>query len=109
MRTLHMLHSLDIAPGDFGSTVRLGDKWANALNEHIELCVCVPNCHVAGHGRVIEVYQCKFIDVPARLIQFEHELESRLYSGLYDSMKRAYDDKFDHMSDVTVLVYKRLN
>lgn len=45
MRTMHMLHPLDIAVYDPGSTVRLGFKWADVYHgEQLVLCVCTARC-----------------------------------------------------------------
>jgi hypothetical protein len=111
MNTLHMLHSLDTPVREYGVTVRLGDKWAKIASEDqdIELCVCdPPDTHtIQGQGTIVEVWHGSFADVPARLIEQEHEIRSRQFSGLYDSMKKAYGDKIDLDSEVTVLKYLR--
>lgn len=112
MRTLHMLHTLDVAVGEVTSTVRNGFKWADLkTGEEIELCVCLPtpNDHkVSGVGRVFQLWFGRFQDIPARLIANEHEVQSRTYNGLLDSMRRAYGDSFHEFSPVTVVVYRRV-
>lgn len=107
MKTLHMLHSLDLKPGETGTTVRLGDKWNVPPNTPLELCVCVPYCHIEGYGATVSTWMGRFKDVPACLIENEHELESRRYSGLKASMERAYGNLFNEDSVVTVLSYQR--
>ena len=118
MNTLCMLHSLDIEPGQFGSTVRKGAKWLYRIEseEEIELCVC-PNetyhpsdsgKNIVGHGRVIDWWYGVFRDIPARLLQWEHEERSRNYKGLHISMQKAYGPDFDEESFVTVFLYVRL-
>jgi len=106
-----MLHSLDVAAGDTGSTVRLGFKWADLKKgEIIELCVCTrdPETHdVQGKGKVEQLWFGYFREIPAYLISFEHELRSRVYWGLYDSMRFAYGDEFGEWSPVTVIIYDR--
>lgn len=112
MRTLHMLHTLDVAVTDTGSTVRNGFKWADLKKgEVIELCVCTrdPETHdVQGKGKVDMLWFGYFRDIPAYLLQFEHEVRSRQYGGLYDSMRKAYGDSFGESSPVTVIVYTRV-
>lgn len=106
-----MLHELEVAAGDYGSTVRSGFKWADLKrDEEIELCVCTrdPETHdVQGRGRVERLWFGYFRDVPAYLLSFEHELRSREYWGLYDSMRKAYGSGFGEHSPVTVILYER--
>lgn len=123
MRTMHMLHELEAPVGTSAVTVRLGPKWADSLAQDIELCVCRTLClqvegltadmrtvhTIEGHGVVEHIWTGKFLDIPARLIQIEHEIASRQYDGLYLSMKRAYGEQFHASSDVTVVTYRRLD
>lgn len=123
---MHMLHSLDCAPGEVGSTVRLGTKWLDKVADapFLVLCVCsdrcldsvcynnpegrtCENCSREGTGEVLEVWSGKFFDIPARLIEMEHEVRSRLYSGLKASMTKAYQSDFNEDSLVTVVTYER--
>lgn len=112
MRTLHMLHTLDVEVGEYTSTVRNGFKWADLqFGERIELCVCMPTPQdhwVSGEGEVINLWFGRFADIPARLIANEHEVQSRTYNGLYSSMIRAYGPGFNEMSPVTVITYLRV-
>jgi len=124
MRTLHMLHKLEVAPGDTGSTVRNGFKWADLKKgEYIELCVCTPvstneanglpvdfnaEHNVEGRGIVDKLWFGYFRDIPAWYISFEHELRSRIYWGLFDSMRYAYGRDFGEHSPVTVILYTRI-
>jgi hypothetical protein len=124
---MHMLHTLDVEPGGIGVTVRNGLKWADANNEDLILCVCsnrcmdsvcyedpaaeaCGNCDRQGTGKVVEIWTGAFYDVPARLIENEHEICSRSYTGLYTSMIKAYGGWTDFYdgSDVTVVAYERL-
>jgi hypothetical protein len=114
MRTLHMLHSLDCGVGQIGTTVRKGNKWADAYGLTLELCVCTPigdaggQSHVVeGHGLVIDIWSGKFKDVPARHLEHEHEVRSRQYSGLLASMRKAYGTNFSESEDVTTVTYLR--
>ena len=119
-----MLHSLDAEVDKLASTVRNGFKWANLrYDEHLELCVCTPNPNnvanglpvdfdaehdVQGRGLVRDLWFGRFQDIPARLLRYEHEVRSREYNGLLDSMRKAYGDGFAESSPVTVIVYKRV-
>jgi len=123
MRTLHMLHSLDCAVGEHGSTVRKGNKWADAFGLTIELCVCnriacteegpvpfligVPTHKIEGHGLVTDIWSGLFKDVPARYLEHEHEIRSRQYLGLLDSMRKAYGPDFGENEQVVILTYLR--
>jgi hypothetical protein len=111
MRTLHMLHSLDCEVGQNGTTVRRGDKWAGMQpGDHIELCVCTrdPESHdVQGEAMVLGAWEGVFRDVPAWAIEHEHEVRSRMYSGLLASMHKAYGPEFSENERVTVLLYRR--
>lgn len=112
MKTMHMLHPLEIAKGDIGTTVRLGFKWADVrVSEMVELCVCTkePETHdVQGHGKVESLWVGRFRDIPAWLISFEHLRSAREYWGLYDSMLNAYGKEFGESSFVTVVMYRRV-
>jgi len=111
MRTLHMLHSLDVEVGNPGSTVRNGSKWADALGQLIELCVCDKegNHEVQGHGQVTGIWTGEFFNIPAQLIEREHEVRSRTYSGLLASMRNAYGEDFPASAQVVVLTYQRID
>lgn len=69
---------------------------------------CCDNCEVVGTGAVEDLWVGRFHDLPARLLQWEHEVSSRSYAGLRESMKRAYGDRFGEASFVTVVVYRRI-
>ena len=109
-KVLHMLHSLDVKPGDIGITVRRGDKWLSVTQgEQLDLCVCVPDHVIVDKGYVNFTWYGKFKDIPARYLELEHEVESRTYSGLLKSMRRAYGFEFNENEQVTVLGYVRQN
>jgi hypothetical protein len=108
-----MLHTLDVAVGDDATTVRNGFKWADLeKGERIKLCVCTrePETHdVQGEGKVERLWFGRFHEIPAWYLQFEHELRSREYGGLYDSMRKAYGSSFGENSPVTVILYERVS
>jgi hypothetical protein len=106
-----MLHSLDVEPGNSGSTVRNGPKWSDAINQTIELCVCdkAGNHDVKGHAVVTGIWEGLFYQIPAKLIEREHELRSRSYSGLLDSMRNAYGENFQEDNSVVILTYNRVD
>jgi len=105
---MHMLHACEINVGELGSTVRKGTKWADRRGP-IELCVCTrePENHtIVGAGVIQYVWVGQFGEMPARLLAMEHELSSRIYTGLLESMRRAYPG-FAETELITVVVYKR--
>ena len=65
------------------------------------------NCTIQGTGAVYDTWVGRFFDIPARLLQWEHEERSRSYLGLRDSMGKAYPDAFAENSYVTLVMYKR--
>lgn len=120
-RVLHNLHKIEIDPGEFGSTVRNGTKWADALpGTKLDLCECASpcpapdhveerDCIVVGLGEVGQLWTGQFRDIPARLLRNEHEIASRTYDGLLGSMRRAYGDGFLESNQVTVIIYQRMS
>jgi len=78
--------------------------------EYFDLCVCTrePETHdVQGVGQTEDIWVGKFREIPAYLLQFEHEKRSREYGGLYLSMRKAYPLDFNEASFVTVPMYTR--
>lgn len=130
---LDNLHTVDIGVGETGVTVRLGAKWWDRLLSYLSADQ-VPQVEtsgklsfseekapeirlqetiegvseIVGSGEVREAMMCRFRDIPARLLEIEHEEESRTYSGLLASMERAYGDDFSEDSRVTVFTYVRV-
>lgn len=116
MRTLHMLHALDCEVGSIGVTFRNGLKWSDSIGELIELCICAPDLlaphedhRVEGHAKVVGIWAGPFADLPAQLIEHEHEESSRVYSGLLNSMRRAYGPDFSEYDTVVGLSYRRID
>lgn len=70
------------------------------------LWVCA-NCELRGTGAIFDTWVGRFFDIPARLLQYEHEERSRSYLGLRESMGKAYPDAFAENSYVTIILYKR--
>lgn len=108
MLMMHMLHSLDCDIGDIGVTVRKGEKWFGTIGVPVQLCVCVPEHRIEGKAVIIDNWYGIFRDIPGRFLEKEHEEESRMYSGLLNSMRRAYGEDFNEDEEVTVVVYNRL-
>jgi len=105
---LHSLHAVEIEPGEKGVTVRLGVKWINSKNTEIELCECLNGQHrIIGKAIITDLWYGPFFSLPARFIEKEHEISSRMYSGLMKSMQRAYGSKFKDDSLVVALEYER--
>jgi hypothetical protein len=113
MKTLHSLHAVEVVPGEVGVTLRLGEKWFKTKDgETIELCECSADntTHtVVGHAEIVGRWYGMFTYLPARLIEKEHEISSRMYSGLLKSMRRAYGQDFNEESNCTALSYKRID
>lgn len=120
-------HDFETRPGETGVTVRKGFKWAAVENgTALELWRCdrphqgdCPEldqrdpsdvkvfCAQQGTGRVVGHWVGQLKDLPARIIELEHEAKSRLYSGLVGSLARAYG-KLSDRHYVTALFYARL-
>jgi hypothetical protein len=113
-----MLHPLDVKVGDLGSTCRRGDKWAESFGEEIALCVCkqrqtaeyaCPPSSIVGQAKVLGIWQGTFFEIPARYLVFEHEVSSRSYGGLMQSMRKAYGKDFVDSERITVVLYRRIS
>jgi len=64
-------------------------------------------CSKQGTGRVVGHWVGQLKDLPARIIEQEHEAESRTYSGLMHSLRRAYGPQLSDVHYVTALFYMR--
>ncbi len=110
VRTLHNLHTIDIAPDEVGSTVRKGRKWSGVKRgEDIELCVCTkdPETHeVVGYGTVEHVRLTYPRGILAWEIANEHAAEARTYDGLLEGLERAYGE-FSEYEEFVVMHYRR--
>lgn len=111
-------HDFEVEVGRIGVTVRKGFKWAVVPNgTRIELWRCeVPHdgecpqiaCSPQGEGMIDHrfLWVGRLRDLPARLIEYEHEERSRSYSVLLDSLARAYGTVSED-DWVTVMGYLR--
>lgn len=115
---LDNLHEIDIDAGEIGVTVRLGRKWFDRLSKGfvldkgslLDLQETIGGVStIVGEGRPTDLWLGEFRDLPARLIEKEHEIPSRLYSGLLESMRRAYGPEFDETDEVTAFTYERIS
>ncbi len=79
-------------------------------DDEILLCVCDKegNHSIQGEGKVTELALLIFRDIPARILEKEHAIEARQYSGLLKGMRFAYGEDFSENELVTVLGYLRL-
>ena len=113
MRKLHMLHSLNLNVGDLGVNVRRINNWFGVKDgDLLELCVCTkdPETHkIEGHGKIEFLEAYNFRNIPARLLEFEHEEMSRRYFGLLESMRRDYGKEFNEHEQVLVIGYRRVD
>lgn len=108
---LAAVHKFNVLEGSDYTTVRRGTRWAaSKIGDPVELVIQDPANReayaVIGMGSIlgIEVIK-KFRDIPARVLEREHELSSRIYSGLLESMQRAYGSVFKDTDEVTVVSY----
>lgn len=105
--------------GEAATTVRRGFKWAEGKQgEILELWRCAQahdgrcveaadgqtGCHMEGLGVVRGKWVGQFKAILARLVDMEHDPESRTYAGLLAAMQRVYQG-FADQEYVTVLIY----
>lgn len=108
---LAAVHKFNVLEGSNYTTVRRGLRWAESeVGDPVELVIQDPVNReafaVIGMGSILSLEVIdKFRDIPARCLEQEHELSSRTYSGLIESMRRAYGSVFDENDTVTVVTY----
>jgi hypothetical protein len=92
-----------------GHKVKVPLKWLTAKDgTPLTLAIwCCANCSVKGSGSVEATWVGRFHDIPARLLRMEHEVRSRAYDGLFESMQKAYGKGFGEANYVTVVLYRR--
>ena len=105
-------HEFSVAVGEIGVTIRRGFKWAQVpVGAVVDLVFQSSPDDVLGESRgtakVTGVWVGRLLDLPARIIEKEHEPSSRTYSELVSSLKRGYGD-FNEAEYFTALFYKRL-
>jgi hypothetical protein len=100
----------DERPASGGKRVTVKMPWTvGEDSEELKFAIwCCDNCRVQGTGAVLDTWVGRFYDIPARLLQYEHERRSRDYAGLLASMRKAYGDTFGEASFVTVVLYRRV-
>jgi hypothetical protein len=106
-------HEFDVEIGAIGVTLRKGFKWANVERGTL---IDLYFQHSAekglsdefrGTARVVGHWVGQLKDLPARVIEMEHEASSRLYGGLLESLRRGYGSVTE--SDYfTALFYQRV-
>lgn len=113
MKQLKAIHPFDIVVGGTYVTVRRGWKWADETTngEEIELIRQDPNDRtqekkVGSATITIRKVLETFHSISARDIEFEHEADSRLYSGLLASMRNAYGNDFMQDEPVCLIFYR---
>jgi hypothetical protein len=116
IETLHVsVAAIELPVDSIGVTVRRGRKWLDYVEEHttINLCQCTTDADgnvehtIIGKGRIENCDMCDFREIPARIVEQEHCVDARTYSGLLAAMKRAYPGFRGH-EDVTWLQYRRI-
>lgn len=110
MRQLLNQHDIDLPVGRRGVTVRRGLKWADAKSgDRLELMTGTgpdDQTHF-GEGVVVDAAVYRFKDLPAKLLEMQHEARARQYSGLLASMRKAYGPGFSEDEDVVAMTYER--
>lgn len=122
MQLKNVQHDFETPVGETGVTIRKGFKWAlvpastqlelwRCERPHTGICPIADGdysgpCAQQGTGRVVGHWVGQLKDLPARIIEQEHEEKSRAYSGLLFSLKRAYGQVSDG-DYVTALFYVR--
>jgi hypothetical protein len=89
-------------PG-LNSTVRLGERYI-PLNTPLELCETGSE-KVAYTGIVVGLYITTFKSLTRYDVQMQHAEDTQNLEGLWEAMIRAYGEKFDRESHVTVVYY----
>lgn len=106
-------HEFDVAVGQIGVTVRRGFKWAQVpRGTTVELYYQHSpekglSDEFRGTAEVVGHWVGQLHNIPARVIEMEHEASSRLYSGLVESLKRGYGP-FEENEYFTALFYRRV-
>jgi hypothetical protein len=90
-----------------GHEVRLKMPWKEKKRKTDLPIWCCTNCEVQGTAGVFDYWVGRFAEIPARLLQWEHDKSSRDYAGLVEAMTRAYGDKFAEHVFVTLVLYRR--
>ena len=85
-------------------TIRKGVKWYNEKG----MFLARPSDSDSNEVRQIEIVHTeiyKFEDLPARVIDEEHDERARNYSGLLKGMREAYGQDFRTAEYVTVIYF----
>lgn len=94
--------------GKVNTTVRLGDKWLNAVKVGDELEVYETGRETVVIGRAV-VENVSYFDhfggVPINVLRLEHDPECHSYEGLVKAMVRAYGPEFNENNPVTVVFF----
>jgi hypothetical protein len=91
------------------TTVRLGTKWSDALDDNLDEPVEVEIAHPDGTstgvvGVIEEVQLLYFSEIPQTALELEHDPTCHNLQGLYKAMKTAYGDDF-HAGSLVSIVY----
>ena len=111
----HVLHNRHpvVSRSDAGSdtlyTVRSGSKWFERNPRQLTLCECSDDgtAHYERDTVVVVYCQiCEFRNIPLSAIEYEHDIQSRSYASLLQTMRQVYGDAFTEHSPVTVIGYR---
>lgn len=87
-------------------TVRLGDKWKNALGEDVILKE-TDSDETYGVGEIVGTYYDSIGEIPDGILKLEHDKDCTNVRGIWRVMEETYDRSFSFYEKVTVLFFKR--
>lgn len=101
------------------TTVRLGTKWNRFVENEgrgVEVWRCPEphrgscrksdvDCEHVGGGVIEYKWVGPYSEIPARIVEAEHEPDSRTYDSLAETLRDIYGDSFDHHSTVTAMEF----
>lgn len=95
-------------------TVRLGHKWLGRASDSATVEVwTAPIGKTAGRylfdAFIREASSMRVCDIPANLLELEHDPSCRTHKGLIHELARVYRRPISTRAHVTVLVFERLN
>ncbi len=100
---LNFLHP-EVQKG-LNSTVRLGDRDEYQPGVELEIYETGAETPIAT-GIVTEVKKKPYWKVTHYDIRFQHDKETRNLKGLWEAMVRAYGEKIDRDSIITIVYFK---
>lgn len=89
-------------------TVRNGTKWFDLVKCGHTLCLNESGgIDDVGQAVVLHAWKYELCQIPASLLNYEHDPRCRTYSGLVKTLEEAYNTSFYGDEEVTVLMLWR--